>query len=67
MDSYDFEKIKQHCTDFVVFHSIDDHRAPFEAGEENTKGLDDTFHQFEGKRHFGVASGPLPELVKEVL
>ena len=67
LEGYDFEKIKQHCDNFVVFHSRDDKWVPFEAGEENTKGLNAIFHQFDDKGHFGKALGPFPELVKEIL
>lgn len=66
-DGYDFEKIKSHCDDFVVFHSRDDRWVPFSAGEENARGLDAVFHIFNDKGHFGKALGEFPELVEEVL
>lgn len=64
---YDFTKIKQHCSDFVVLHSKDDQWVPYEAGVENTKGLGARLLTFEDKGHFGKGVEQIPELVKEIL
>lgn len=64
---YDFKKIKSHCDDFVVFHSQDDEWVPFEAGEENTKGLDAKFLKFNNYGHFGRGVDEIPELLNEIL
>ncbi len=63
---YDFTKIKQHCDTFIVFHSRDDLRVPFEAGEENAQGLDAEFLQFDGRGHFGKMIHDIPELIDEI-
>ncbi|MCP6720423.1 MAG: alpha/beta hydrolase [Patescibacteria group bacterium] len=65
-EGYDFEKIKSHCDDFVVFHSRDDQWVPFEAGEENAKGLGAKFLKFEDRGHFGRGVHEIPELIKEI-
>ena len=64
---YDFEKIKTHCDNFVVIHSKDDIWVPFEAGEENAKGLDARFKVYEGKNHFGKNTPKVPEVLEEIL
>ncbi|XLQ19662.1 MAG: alpha/beta fold hydrolase [Candidatus Moraniibacteriota bacterium] len=68
-DGYDFEKIKQHCDDFVVLHSHDDDWVPFEHGEKNAKGLDAKFLKFDNKGHFGskLIKQELPEVIVEIL
>lgn len=66
-EGYDFDKIKSHCNDFVVFHSQDDHIVPFNHGEENAKGLNAKFITFTDKRHFGVNEGIVPGLLEEIL
>lgn len=63
---YDFEKIKQHCDEFIVFHSKDDKWVPFEAGVENADGLDADFKVFEDKAHFGKNISKFDELVREI-
>ncbi len=63
---YDFKKIKTHCDRFVVFHSRDDATVPFAAGEENAKGLNATFHQFDGLGHLGSTVSSIPELLDEI-
>lgn len=70
-DGYNFEEIKSHCNNFVVFHSLDDHVVPFQAGEENASGLKAKFVKFDDRRHFGrMADGSMtdsfPELLEEV-
>ena len=70
-EGYNFEKIKSHCDNFVVFHSVNDHIVPFQAGEENAKGLNAKFYKFENARHFGTkADGSMtnsfPELLEEL-
>lgn len=70
-EGYNFEKIKSHCDNFVVFHSFDDHVVPHQAGEENAMGLSAKFHKFEDRRHFGKkADGSMtdsfPELLDEI-
>ncbi|KKU91072.1 MAG: hypothetical protein UY23_C0004G0017 [Candidatus Jorgensenbacteria bacterium GW2011_GWA1_48_11] len=65
-EGYDFKRIKSHCDDFVIFHSKDDQWVPFEAGEENAKGLGAKFFKFEDKGHFGKGVGDIPELMKEI-
>ena len=68
-EGYDFEKIKKHCDDFVVLHSEDDEWVPFEAGEENSKGLNAKFLQFKNRGHFGskLPKQEIPELLEEIL
>lgn len=63
---YDFEKIKNHCDNFVVMHSKDDPWVPFEQGVENTKGLNAKFLEFDHYKHFGTGLNKIPELLKEV-
>lgn len=63
---YNFEKIKSHCNDFVVFHSRDDNWVPFEAGEQNAKGLDARTFFPNDRAHFGKLTPTIPELIDEV-
>lgn len=63
---YDFEKIKTHCDDFVVFHSKDDQWVPFSAGEFNSEGLSAKFLVFEDRGHFGKSLKEIPELLQEI-
>lgn len=63
---YDFSKIKQHCSEFVVLHSKDDKWVPFEAGLENAQGLGAKFLSFEDRGHFGKGVDQIPELIKEI-
>jgi predicted alpha/beta hydrolase family esterase len=65
-EGYDFEKIKSHCDNFVVLHSKDDEWVPFDAGKENTKGLNAKFLQFEDRGHFGYKVNSMPELLDEI-
>ena len=65
-DGYDFNKIKLHCNNFVVFHSKDDKWVPFSHGKENAEKLDAKFVIFENKGHFGKNDGIIPGLIKEV-
>ena len=66
-NGYNFEKIKSHCDDFVVFHSTDDKWVPYTSGEENTAGLSARFMSYTDKGHFGKAIGEFPELLEELL
>lgn len=67
-EGYDFEKIKSHCSNFVVIHSKDDKWVPFEAGEKNAKGLGAEFKVYENKGHFGIKESPqIPELLEEII
>jgi len=66
VEGYDFEKIKSHCDDFVVIHSRDDEWVPFEAGEENAKGLNAKFKIYEDKNHFGRLTPEVPEVLEEI-
>lgn len=66
-EGYDFEKIKNHCSDFVVFHSKDDPWVPFSAGENNAQGLSAKFLQFENYQHFGEKFNRIPELLQEII
>lgn len=50
---YNFEKIKQHCSEFVQFHSRDDDFVPFKAGELNIAGLEGKLFDYHGLEHFG--------------
>lgn len=63
---YDFGKIKQHCTEFVVFHSKDDRWVPYEAGVENAEGLSARLLTFEDRGHFGKGVSEIPELLEEI-
>jgi uncharacterized protein len=65
-EGYDFEKIKSHCNDFVVFHSEDDPWVPFAHGKENAEELDAKFVVFKDKKHFGKNDGIVPHLIEEV-
>ncbi|MFA4942110.1 MAG: alpha/beta hydrolase [Patescibacteria group bacterium] len=64
---YNFNKIKSHCDDFVVFHSKDDVWVPFSAGEMNSVGLSAKFIQFDNYGHFGSGVSSIPELLSEIL
>lgn len=66
---YNFEKIKNHCDEFVILHSKDDEWVPFSDGEENTKGLSAKFLRFKDKGHFGskLKKQEIPELLEEIL
>ena len=68
-EGFDFNKIKNHCNNFVVLHSTDDEWVPFSAGEENAKGLAAKFLRFEDMGHFGikVPGQKIPELSDEIL
>lgn len=66
-EGYDFEKIKTHCDEFVVFHSKDDQWVPFSHGEVNTKGLSAKFLQFSDYGHFGKGVDKMPELLQEII
>ncbi len=63
---YDFSKIKQHCADFVVFHSKDDQWVPYEAGVENAEGLGARLLTFTDRGHFGKEISEVPELLEEI-
>ena len=65
-DGYDFDKIRQHCDDFVVLHSKDDQWVPYEAGVENANGLHARLLTFENRGHFGKGVNKVPELIKEL-
>ena len=65
-EGYNFEKIKLHCDDFVVFHSRDDQWVPFKAGEENSRGLNAKFLKFNNYGHFGKIVDKIPELLNEI-
>ncbi len=65
-EGYDFDKIKSHCDDFVVFHSKDDKWVPFDHGKENAEGLNARFVTFENKGHFGKNNGVVPGLINEI-
>lgn len=64
---YDFDKIKSHCQNFVVFHSRDDQWVPFTHGEANAKGLSAKFLPFDHYGHFGKKANSVPELLEEIL
>jgi len=64
---YDFERIKSHCGDFVVFHSEDDKWVPFEHGKQNAEKLDAKFITFKDKGHFGINDGNPPRLIEEII
>ncbi len=68
-NGYDFKKIKKHCDNFIVLHSKDDKWVPFEAGEENTKGLGAKFLKFNNKGHFGnqLEKQEIQELLEEII
>ncbi|MEK7201821.1 MAG: alpha/beta hydrolase [Patescibacteria group bacterium] len=63
---YDFEKIKMHCDDFVVFHSKDDQWVPFVQGDENATGLGARLISFDDKGHFGKGIDTILELLTEL-
>jgi predicted alpha/beta hydrolase family esterase len=63
---FNFEKIKSHCDNFVIFHSRDDEWVPFEAGEENARGLNAKFLRFDDRGHFGRKVVTIPELLQEI-
>ncbi len=65
-EGYDFNKIKKHCDEFVVMHSLDDLWVPFSAGEENAKGLDAEFVVFKNRKHFGENIQNFPELLAQI-
>jgi len=65
-EGYDFKKIKLHCNNFVVLHSRDDEWVPFQAGEENAKGLNAKFLKFDNRGHFGKKVSTIPELLREI-
>jgi predicted alpha/beta hydrolase family esterase len=66
---YDFDKIKNHCDEFVVLHSKDDEWVPFESGKKNAKGLNAKFLIFENVGHFGsrMPEQEILELLNEIL
>lgn len=64
-NGYDFEKIKQHCDDFVVMHSTDDHIVPYDNGVINAKGLGARLLTFNDKRHWGTGHDGIAQ--KEIL
>lgn len=66
-NGYDFEKIKTHCDDFVVIHSQDDEWVPYNAGIENSKGLQAPLVTFTNKGHFGRHTPTVPEILEQIL
>ena len=64
---YEFEKIKLHCDDFVIFHSKDDRWVPYKAAVENAEGLDARLLTFEDRGHFGKEIAEIPKLIEEIL
>ncbi len=67
LKEYNFEKIRKHCEEFVVFHSKEDPIVPFEAGRRNAEGLGAKFNIYEGKWHFGKVLKKFPELLNEII
>lgn len=65
-DGYNFEKIRLCCSNFVVMHSRDDKWVPFDAGEENVKGLAAQFFTFDHYGHFGKDVDEIPELIQQI-
>jgi len=65
-EGYDLEKIKSHCTNFVVLHSTDDQWVPFSHGEKIAKGLNAKFLEFNDYGHFGKTVPEIPELLLEI-
>lgn len=66
-EDYDFKKIRQHCSQFVVIHSKDDPWVPFTAGEHNAHGLGAQFVAYEDKAHFGGHMKDAPEILEHIL
>ena len=65
---YDFEKIKTHCSDFVVMHSTDDSTVPYENGVKNAIGLGARLETYNNKRHFGTGyNGVMQKEIPEIL
>lgn len=66
-EGYDFAKIRQHCSDFVVLHSRDDQWVPYAHGVENAEGLRAKLLSFEDHGHFGKSTDAIPELLELIL
>ena len=66
---FDFNEIKTHCDNFIVFHSKDDDWVPFEDWIENTKWLNARLIEFNDKWHFGnkLEKQEIPELLDEII
>lgn len=52
-EPFDYQKIKEHCDDFILFHSKDDDFVPYKAGDLNATGLDGRLLTYTGLEHFG--------------
>jgi leucyl-tRNA synthetase len=65
-EGYDFEKIKEHCEDFVVFHSDDDPIVPFKDGLVNAEKLNARLEELKDKGHFDKDLHEFPELLNEI-
>lgn len=63
---YDFDKIRGHCDQIVVFHSQDDPWVPFAHGQLNAAGLKAEMREFYDRGHFGNAMKTFPELLEEI-
>lgn len=64
---YDFEKIRSHCDEFVLFHSHDDDFVPFAAGQSNAAGLHGRLRAYDGLQHFGNNLARMQAIIDETL
>jgi len=65
---YNFEKIKNHCDDFVIIHSRDDPIVPFSIGKYNAEFLNAKFKIYDNKKHFGKDyTFEIPEILEEII
>lgn len=70
-EPFDFEVIKSHARNFIIFHSDDDPYVPLEDGKMLSNALNGELIIMQGQGHFNLEKGPqykrFPELLEKIL
>lgn len=57
-EPFDFEKIKQHCKDFLLVHSDDDPYCPLDHAKYFSEQLGGELRVVSGQKHFSTSTDP---------